>query len=291
MQRYRFATAETTVKRVKLLMKRLQLNFEEFTEEQEKVLNYITQLNNVSHGYKHNLLLAYVRFLRYADKPINRSIFEALRILDRLRERRLAKIPSYSTCLAGLAALRGRAKIAYALALYAGLRLGEALALRWYQVDLEKHLIVIEQSEKRSEASILSIPDELAALLSRYRINAKPDDPVVGLTQKGVRAAIARLRKRISAPDAELINMKNLRHVYATRLYTRTHDLVYVQRMLRHRSILTTQRYVHLTAEPKTYETRTIDINDKDTIAELIADGFEVALNAKNYVILRRAKI
>ena len=97
-------------------------------------------------------------------------------------------------------------------------------------------------------------------------------------------------RKMAHLPGAELVNAKNLRHLFATRLYTSTKDLVYVQRMLRHRSILTTQRYVHMVVSRKAYDVKVVPTHDRQTIAMLLSEGYDVVMTQKDVVFLRRLK-
>ena len=100
---------------------------------------------------------------------------------------------------------------------------------------------------------------------------------------------MARARK-INLDGAELVNPKNLRHIFATRLYLKTRDLVYVQRMLRHRSILTTQKYVHYITERREFDVRVVEANDVEAIKLLLSQGYDVALQVGKRIFLRRLR-
>lgn len=96
---------------------------------------------------------------------------------------------------------------------------------------------------------------------------------------------------RMGYTDAEYISFKNLRHVFATHIYARTKDLVLTQRMLRHRSILTTQRYVHMICEPRHYDVRVVKKHDSELLKELLAAGYDVVMSTPSLVYLRRPSI
>ncbi|MEM0460896.1 MAG: site-specific integrase [Candidatus Caldarchaeum sp.] len=287
-RRYALTTASNTVYRLKQLMRWLQRDLSGLLD-QEMVVDFILS-KPVTAGYRHNLLLVYMRFLRYAGEKPTPKILEALAALERLRQRKLPRIPSYTTCLAGLAALHGHTRTAYALALFGGLRLNEALSLRWTDVDLEGRQILIEKSEKRSEGSVLPIPDQLFDVLKEAKTKATNDYVCGGIGQRTVQKTIRRLRTRLKVEDAAFLSMKNLRHVFATRIYATTKDIVYTQRMLRHRSLLTTQRYVHMVVNPRTFDVLSLPITDEKKISELLAVGYEVALQTRTRVFLRRPR-
>ncbi|MEM2872430.1 MAG: site-specific integrase [Candidatus Caldarchaeum sp.] len=292
MQRYRSGTVETTIRRIRLLCRRLNTTFEGLAGVQETVATYL-QNDRTSAGNRAIILQSYLRYLRYADVRPVRELIEYAATLDRLRPRRLCRIPSYETALAGLANIRRswKLQVVYALGLFAGLRLGEATQLRWSQVDLSDRRLILEESEKRSEGSILPITEQLLPYLETA-LRHKTDEYVARMQNHHVTRALTKLRNRLlpSHADAAYLNYKALRHIYATRLYATTRDLVYTQRMLRHRSILTTQRYVHMLVDHQTYDVKTADANAIDYISELIAAGYTVAYQTKSKVILRRPK-
>lgn len=288
--RYRESTVATSIKRIKMLLKRFG-SFEELLE-QEKVVNHVIMLSRTPR-YKHGILIVYLRFLNYAEQRPLPLIFDALKNLDRLAPRRLARIPSISTAAAAITALKrsSKVKIAMALALYAGLRLHEINKLRWSQIDLQNKRIIIEESDKRSEGSILPLSDKLVAILSSMPESIRDSVYVCRINQRTVSKTIRRLRKRLMAQgyqDAEYLNLKNLRHLYATQLYTTTKDLVYVQRMMRHRSISSTMRYIHMVVEEKSYVTKAVHKRDLDTIKELLDAGYDYVLSSGDYIFLRR---
>jgi integrase len=163
-----------------------------------------------------------------------------------------------------------------------GMRLGEALALHWQAVDLERNEIRIEWSydpvakiikpPKDYERRVIPIGKTLASILRReqdangmglpatlkYPPNARIHSGLV-LTQSGQPFDSSNFRKRFVAATriAYVGNGKtrrpvghvrphDLRHTYASRLLRAGLPLEEVSKLLGHASVTTTMRYAHL---------------------------------------------
>jgi integrase len=260
-------------------------------KEQDRIVEFILNYP-ASVGTKHVMITAYMRWLRYISLKPDIKTLEAAKDLQRLRPRKLARIPTLQTVKAVITSMRpGQSKNFWTLVMETGLRFSEAYNLLWSQVDLNQKKLIIEQSEKRSEGSILPLSDLACQALEMQR-KLSSGNRVFTVSKRTLLKTLTVARRKVSKylADAELVNAKNIRHVFATRLYTQTKDLVYVQRMLRHRSILTTQRYVHLVVEQKNFEVKVVPIHDRVTIANLLEQGFDVVLVQKDVVYLRRLK-
>ncbi len=283
-------TVERDIRILKRLLKEQVLDL-----EQEAVVDYILGLNK-SPGTIKIELSCYRRWLRFLGEKASLKLLEAMKDVERLRPRKLARIPSLETVQAVIASMRpGRMpRRVLTLLLETGLRIGEALSLRWNQVDFANRRLIMEVSEKRSEGSIIPLSEQATAVLQEMRAtvpNATPDDLVFPVRYRCLQRCLAYARKRCShLPGIELVNFKNIRHLYATLLYARTKDLIYVQRMLRHRSILTTQRYVHMVLGKKTFDVKVIPAHDQETLSMLLAEGYDYVFTVRNLIYLRRLK-
>jgi integrase len=278
-------TLEKDVKVLRMFQKHGLLD-----KEQAAVVDFILS-RPVSVGTRLVMLHIYMRWLRYLNVKPEPSTLETLRDLDRLRPRKLAKIPSIQTVKAVISAMRqGQSKNFWTLIMETGLRFSEAYDLLWSQIDLSQKQLIMERSEKRSEGSVLPLSDLAIQALEDQRRRSS-GGRVFTISKRTLVKTLTAARRRLSyLQDAALVNAKNIRHVYATRLYSITKDLVYVQRMLRHRSILTTQRYIHMIVERKSYEVKVVPQHDRETIASLLEQGFDVVLTQKDAVYLRRLK-
>jgi len=240
---------------------------------------------------KHVFATTYLRWLRFKGIRPSPELIGFYRDIDRMREKKLARIPSWEVAKAVIASIRpSQSRNFYALILETGLRFGEAYALRWDQVDWENRRLVMERSEKRSEGSYLPLSDAaLQILMDQRRYTA--NQFVFTVSRRNLVRALGRAKARVNLPGAELVNAKNLRHLFATRWYAMTRDLVLVQRLLRHRTITTTQRYVHMMTVSREFDVRVLDVKEVEAIKVLLSQGYEVALQTGKTVYLRRAKI
>jgi len=127
-----------------------------------------------------------------------------------------------------------------------GMRSGEAWNLQWIDVDFERRSVSITP-EKGSNPRILPISTELVAMLKA--LPKKSEKVFVG-SLRHFRRGFRKQRKRISAklrnPRINSITFHTLRHWKATMEYNKTKDLIHVQGILGHRSILSTRMYTQL---------------------------------------------
>jgi integrase len=132
---------------------------------------------------------------------------------------------------------------------YAGLRLGEAVALRWQHVDLANNRIHVPGTKSETSYRTIPIFPPLAALLAevRTRRGEEPADAaVLALTEcKGA------LRSACTAIGIKKITHHDLRHLFATRCIENGVDIPTVSRWLGHSDggALAMRVYGHLRQE------------------------------------------
>jgi integrase len=135
------------------------------------------------------------------------------------------------------------------------MRRGELQALTWRQVDLDRRRIVLRESKGLAladgvgaDSETVSLPDLAVAALAEIRPQvAKPGD-LVFPPKQGRRLSVHRdwhlIRDRGQLPEGLVAH--GLRHSAGTVAVLAGLSLPEVQKMLRHRNINTTQRYIHL---------------------------------------------
>jgi integrase/recombinase XerD len=141
-------------------------------------------------------------------------------------------------------------RLMIALTYGAGLRVGEVVALRVRDLDFDEGTVVIRQGKgQRDRISLL--PQMLAAEL-RQLISGRDKREFVFRSQGGGRLTTRTAQKVFSqALKAAVIrksaSFHSLRHSFATHLLENGTDLRYVQALLGHQNIRTTQRYTQVT--------------------------------------------
>jgi integrase len=145
------------------------------------------------------------------------------------------------------------------VASYAGLRLGELLALRWRDVDFAGHALTIERgmsagvesSTKSGKVRRVPLADQAAAALdrlSRRQHFTTPEDLVfvneLGRTLDSW-ALRSRFKRARDAAGLRPLRLHDLRHTYGSLLAAAGVDLVTIQAAMGHSALATTSIYLH----------------------------------------------
>jgi integrase len=140
------------------------------------------------------------------------------------------------------------------VAIYSGLRRGEVLALRKRDVDLEAGIIHVERSAPGGEAGTKSgerrdvpLHPVLREVFEKLARGRRPE-ALLWQTRKGKPYRTASRAFHGAAGRAKLddVRLHDLRHTAASRLAMAGASLEDIARVLGHRDLRTTRRYVHL---------------------------------------------
>lgn len=156
-------------------------------------------------------------------------------------------------------------------ALHTGGRLGELLALRWEDVDLDRRVITFRrETTKARRQRIVPISPTLEEALRPLRLK-HPWRPVFRFRGEGlrsVRRAFVAARRKANLPG---LLFHTLRHTFASWAVMNGMKLPVLQKLLGHHSIVMTQRYAHLSEDfllesvrhigPPVYKTPTIGVD------------------------------
>lgn len=134
-----------------------------------------------------------------------------------------------------------------------GLRVSEALSLRWVDVTVASGVVLVRQTKGAKPRTIPMSARALSALNAmRGSLESfSPDDgPFIGLSQSRFNHLWSRVRASMPTAkgDPEFVPHA-LRHTLASRLLAAGVNLAVIQKWLGHASITTTMRYAHLDAE------------------------------------------
>ena len=176
-----------------------------------------------------------------------------------------------------------------------GARYNEAERLEWTDIDAERCKVTIKAS-KNGNARILTVSRQLIDMLLAL---PKVAETVFPQRSKNTRRSgfcrrMKRLAREYSNPRFLKIHYHTFRHCKALREYHKTKNILHVKKVLGHKSILTTQRYVELYTEiygdlkPEDYVCETAS-----TVKEakkLIEAGFDYVCELYGERLFRKVK-
>lgn len=149
------------------------------------------------------------------------------------------------------------ARLAFAIAVDAGLRAGEIRGLRWMDVDIEARTLIVRRTIYRGEVDtpksgherMVPLTDRLVTLLRDAASKPHaPTDPVAPSSrgtvwgESSLLHAFQGMLRKMNIPKARL---HNLRHYFVTRCFRIGADAPTVQALAGHRHLSVTQRYAH----------------------------------------------
>jgi len=251
----------------------------------EEVKTFIANLQT-SNGYKRNLCIAYNKYCKYYKIEWEMPLYKT--------EAKTIRIPTKEK-LEMLIARAGRTlSIKLTISKETGLRPIELCNLKVKDIDLNQKLIY-PTTAKHGSARILKISSKLQATLQDYinRNNLNQNDKLFKGTSddygKHYRAMRNQLAKKLNDPSLKAIRLYDFRHYFATMLYAKTRDILYVKQQMGHKKIETTLIYTQL-----------LNLNDDEwtcktanTIKEatqLIENGFQYVTEIDGTKLFRKRK-
>jgi len=177
-----------------------------------------------------------------------------------------------------------------------GARPGEAWALEWLDVDLERALVNIAP-EKGSNPRQLRISQKLITMLStlnrssQFIFQTSSGNPLQSLEnfRRTFEDQRTRAALELDNPRIKQITFRSLRHFKATTEYHKTKDILHVMRILGHKNIKNTLVYTHLVG----YGADEWVCKVAATVDEaklLIEQGFEFVTDIEGMKLFRKRK-
>ena len=150
--------------------------------------------------------------------------------------------------------LRAQSRVFFIAAAFTGMRRDELRTLRWGQVDLIERRITLTTTKgaKLARAGVkiemVSLPPVAAAALAEMRPDDVGPDEQVFVPRRGAAIEINRdwLQVRAAAGLPTDLTLHGLRHSVGTVAVIAGLSLPEVQKLLRHRTVATTTKYIHL---------------------------------------------
>jgi len=167
------------------------------------------------------------------------------------KEKKLPNVLAPSEVVRLLSAVDNRKHRAILYLSYSsGLRVGEVVRLRVSDIDRERGTLTVRQGKGRKDrVTVLSAAalEVLDLYLAAYRVEAwlfPGQDGVKHLTERTVQKVFERAVK--AAHISKDVSVHALRHSFATHLLEDGVDIRYIQELLGHKSVHTTEVYTHV---------------------------------------------
>lgn len=132
-----------------------------------------------------------------------------------------------------------------------GLRLSELINLKVKDIDSQRMVIIIRQGKGKKDRQTL-LPLSLLNYLRKYYLEYKPKEYLFEgqgspkYTARSIQEVIKQAGQK--AAINKRVHPHVLRHTFATHLHESGTDLRYIQELLGHRHVKTTERYTHVSA-------------------------------------------
>ena len=208
------------------------------------VKSYLLSLNNLSNS---SMRLKYASisffFREILKRPFN---FEEIPIVK--KEDKLPKVISVEKIKEMIVAC-GNIKHRLIVKLFysSGVRLSELLELKREDIDFDRNVIFIRSGKgKKDRISILSdsLKDDLLKYYSKMRF--KTDYIFEGRKGKYSKKSVQKVFERLGGKIGLKIHPHMLRHSFATHLLETGTDIRYIQKLLGHSDVSTTEIYTHV---------------------------------------------
>jgi integrase len=170
-------------------------------------------------------------------------------------------------------------------------RYGEALALKWLDFNTEANTLSINQPEKGSNARSIKISNKLATMLSTIPHNTNKIFPYKNkdIVRRSFQRARKRIAKNLGNPRLLQIHFHTLRHWRATIELHKTNNVYTVMKLLGHKSLSNTQKYIGLLPDlTDDYVSQVAHTTQE--ILNLVNNGYEYVTNNGEDKIFRKRK-
>jgi len=171
-----------------------------------------------------------------------------------------------------------------------GARIGEAVRLKWTDIDFERRLVTITPL-KGSRPRMLPISVKLADMLRNLR--KKSERIFARKPSANFHMQRARLARKLGNPRLLRIHFHTLRHFKGTTEYHKTKDILHVMNVLGHKRIENTMIYINL--ENAIFQTTNEEFHVKvaktpEEIKGLLETGFEYICEKSGLMFFRKRK-
>jgi len=176
------------------------------------------------------------------------------------------------------------------------MRCGEAKRLQWADIDFEKNIVTLNCPEKGSHPRMWKTSAKLSATLNNLPRESQRlfgEGPITSMKTTFIKAR-RRLAAKLQNPRLTKISFHTFRHWKATTEQHKTKDPWHVKTILGHKSIKSTEAYIHI--EKMLYQNEANDqftvkvANTLDDAVKLMEVGFEFHTEIEGNKLFRKRK-
>ena len=174
-----------------------------------------------------------------------------------------------------------------------GARCGEIASLKWTELDFQQRSIRIKP-EKGSNARILPLSTKATGMLDNLPKTGERVFPSASDMRSNFYIQRRRIARKLANPRLLQIHFHTFRHWKGTTEYHKTKDAFYVKEILGHKSIMSTQVYIHIdqalyrNLPPDDFHVKVAKTPLE--ITELLECGFEYVLQKDDLAFFRKRK-
>jgi len=212
------------------------------------IRNYLEKLAD-SGTSASTLNCAYSALKMYFEKIMFRKFF--VTIPRAKKEKHLPEVLSKDEIIKMLSHLKNPKHHCIVSLLYgSGLRVGEVVRIKMKDLDLERMVLLVRQGKGKKDRFTI-LPESLKDILNKQKQIKSPDDYLFTnpndnhLSEASVQKIVAKTAREVGIN--RVVSPHTLRHSFATHLLENGTDMRYVQELLGHSDIRTTQIYTHVT--------------------------------------------
>ena len=273
-------TLKATSKGLKQISKHADLH------NPEQVKAYIAN-HNVSEGTKKNLCIVYNSYCNHYKIQWEMPKYKP--------EPKHVKIPTTEKLQMIISASGKTLATKLTLSKETGLRPIEVCNLKVKDIDLE-HKVIKPTTAKHGNPRTLKISNSLNEMLQNYIVRKKlnQNDKLFRGNADGYSRIYAHKRNKIAEklkdPTIQTIRLYDFRHYFATMLYHKTKDILYVKQQMGHKSIENTLKYTQLLQFDNQDNYTCKVAEDIEQATDLIENGFEYITEMNGLKLFRKRK-
>ncbi len=219
----------------------------EFTSD--GVNNYILELID-SKRYKENTINQIINSINFYTKNVQKSnVFCKTAFLK--KEKSLPEVLSINEVKNLINSISNlKHKVIFTFIYSSGLRVGEVVILKPEDIDVNRNLIHIKRAKgKKDRYTLLS--NTAKGIFEHYTLKEAPSNYLFPGSKYNSHLSIRSVQTIMNRKVKELnikkhVTVHSLRHSFATHLLEQGTDIRYIQELLGHKNIKTTELYTHV---------------------------------------------